>query len=67
MLNYNKYKYHASMMQNTNYFKSVNYKYKTKNKKQNNIQVYKTHNYFKKGILTTENSKLKTISFNYKM
>lgn len=30
MLNYNKYKYHVSMMQNANYFKSVNYKYKRK-------------------------------------
>lgn len=59
MLNYNKYKYHVSMMQNANYFKSVNYKYKRKFKK--NIQVYKTHNYFKKDIHTTENFKLKTI------
>lgn len=33
MLNYNKYKYHVSMMQNANYFKSVNYKYKRKLKK----------------------------------
>lgn len=33
MLNYNKYKYHVSMMQNANYFKSVNYKYKRKFKK----------------------------------
>lgn len=41
MLNYNKYKYHVSMMQNANYFKSVNYKYKRKFKKKN-IQVYKT-------------------------
>lgn len=40
MLNYNKYKYHVSMMQNANYFKSVNYKYKRKLKKK--IQVYKT-------------------------
>lgn len=35
MLNYNKYKYHVSMMQNANYFKSVNYKYKRKKKKKN--------------------------------
>lgn len=35
MLNYNKYKYHVSMMQNANYFKSVNYKYKRKFKKKN--------------------------------
>lgn len=41
MLNYNKYKYHVSMMQNANYFKSVNYKYKRKLKKKK-IQVYKT-------------------------
>lgn len=36
MLNYNKYKYHVSMMQNANYFKSVNYKYKRKLKKKKN-------------------------------
>lgn len=66
MLNYNKYKYHVSMMQNANYFKSVNYKYKRKLKKKKKSKFTKL-NYFKKDIHTTKNSKLKTISFNYKM
>lgn len=66
MLNYNKYKYHVSMMQNANYFKSVNYKYKRKLKKKKNPSLQNSI-ILKKDIHTTKNSKLKTISFNYKM